>query len=155
MSVLTVIAFPDETCAVAYERSLVRGLAAIGAEVLEGTIVLWDKGDSAPWMRHLTNVALRGSASPGLWGLALGLAVTLRLLGQETPQSALESVGVTPQLLSFLRDRVRPGTAVICLLTQERTDDVLPDSHHAILVQASLTADQDAQLHRVFRHRHP
>lgn len=152
MSALTVIAFSDQADAVAYERSLARSLAVVDAEVIEGTIMLWDTDDSAPRSRHLANVALRGSASLGLWSMVLGLAVNLRLLDQELPLSALESVGVPAHLLSFLRDRVLPGTAVICLLTQETIGEALPDNHHAVLVQVSLTAGQDAQLHRVFQH---
>lgn len=143
--------FPHTADAVVGERALVRGLAARAAVVLDGAILLWDETASAPRTRQLANLALHEPSGTTFWSLLLGLTVTLRLLGEDTPASALEQVGVESSLVCELRDTVRPGTSVIFLLTREPVDDELTDGLDAVVHRAALTAAQDATWHQVFR----
>src|SRR3954471_16808506 len=120
-AVLTVWRFDDPSGG----RDAARALAARGEESLMPrgcAVVTWAVGDRAPavdpgcW--DVGPEPLEGA----YWGLLLGLVFFVRILGEAADDSgaltgSLADVGIGPDLVEQVRERVTPGTSALLALT--------------------------------------
>lgn len=137
--------------------------------VMDGALVTWLPGRSAPLVRELQGTARTDSLGVGFWGLLFGIVVSgpdLATLAGDSRlvlDGSLTGVGADREFLADLRGRLRPGCSAVAVICPEgvaadidrvsrlpsrssRPPEALPPG----TTQKLLTNDEEDALRQVF-----
>jgi uncharacterized membrane protein len=94
------------------------------------------------------------------WGLLFGVIFTVPLLGlalgggMGALTASLADIGIDDDFIEQIRQTVTPGTSALFLYTQKVQEGLLDELRsarsHPVLIQSSLSAEQEARLRAAF-----
>jgi uncharacterized membrane protein len=168
MTALSVWTYPYVEGARRLEQRLSDGTAG-DVVVMDGALVTWLPGRSAPQVRELQGAARTRSLGVGFWGLLFGIVVAgpdlANLVGEPRPDldGLMSGVGVDQQVLAELRRGLRPGSSAVAVICDEATAAAIErvgahpagtSRSHDVAAPSTtrrrLTGDQEEALRRVF-----
>ncbi|MGH9722850.1 MAG: DUF1269 domain-containing protein [Bryobacteraceae bacterium] len=128
-------------------------------QVLDSAVVTWPQDRKGPKTKQALDTTEAGALGGAFWGLLFGLIFFVPLLGLAVGAAAgalagaLTDVGIDDNFIRQARDKVKPGTSALFLLTANAVADrVVPElkSLSPELVTTNLSAEQDARLRELF-----
>ena len=127
--------------------------------VLDAAVVSWDVGKSKPRTRELGDTRRAGALGGGFWGLLFGLIFFIPILGLAIGAAtgaligSMADVGISDAFIREVREKVRPGTSALFLLSSDAVIGQVADRFRyadAELISTSLSSDQEAKLREAF-----
>jgi uncharacterized membrane protein len=129
-------------------------------DLIDGAVVSWPEGAKKPRTRQLKPSRGRYSLVGAFWGLLFGLIFAVPLLGlalgggMGALTASLSDIGIDDDLIKQVRQSVTPGTSALFLYTQKVQEGLLDRlskaQTHPVLIQSSLSAEQEARLRAAF-----
>jgi uncharacterized membrane protein len=128
-------------------------------QIIDAAVVDWRQGRKGPRTRQAVNLAATGTLSGSFWGFLFGLLFFMPLVGLALGAAAgaitgaLTDYGIDDNFIKQTRDKVKPGTSALFLMTAEAiTDKVIPELKHLKpeLVTTNLSTDQETRLRELF-----
>ena len=159
MATLTAWAYPG----VGDAEQAVERLKALQAQKLvtiqDAAIVSWAEGAKKPKTRQLNNLTGAGALGGAFWGMLFGLLFFVPLLGMAVGAAvgaltgSMTDVGIDDNFINSVKQRVKPGTSALFLLTSDAVVDRVKEGMGGTqgeLIASNLSAEQEAKLREVF-----
>jgi uncharacterized membrane protein len=161
MTSLTVWKFDSATGADQADQMLQQLQREELIQIADAAVVSWPEGAKKPKTRQLTNLAGAGALGGAFWGLLFGLLFFVPFLGLAVGagvgalSGAMSDVGIDDKMIKDVRDKIKPGTSALFLLTTRSVPDRIADRFenmrgHVELLQSNLSSEQEAKLREVF-----
>ena len=159
MATLTAWAFPTVEAADQAVERLKQLQTQNLIKVQDAATVTWPVDKSKPKTRQLNNLAGAGALGGAFWGMLFGLLFFVPLLGAAIGAGigaltgSMSDVGIDDRFINGVKERVRPGTSALFLLTSDAVIDRVSDAFAGMnpeLVASNLSAEQEAKLREVF-----
>lgn len=128
MATLVVINYESEIKAEEVRLALIKMQKEYLIDLADAVVVVRDEHGKVK-LRQLYNLTAAGAVSGGFWGALVGLIFLNPLFGFAIGASAgavsgaLSDVGIDDKFLKSLADNLKPGTADLCVLIRQMTDD--------------------------------
>jgi uncharacterized membrane protein len=130
-------------------------------DIQDGATVSWREGDKKPKTKQLHSLVSAGAMGGAFWGFLFGLIFFVPLLGLAVGAGAgalggsLGDVGIDDAFIKEVRNKVKPGTSALFLLSSGAVlDKLTPELEsvkgHATLLHTNLSNDQEAKLREAF-----
>jgi uncharacterized membrane protein len=128
-------------------------------KVLDHAVVSWPEGEQHPTMSHGHDDTARGAGWGSLWGLLLGAAFAVPVLGLAAGgaigalSKTTAKLGITKEQIEAIRDGLTEGTSALFLVTDQGNLDRLGERFrglHMTLVQTNLTDAEREELLETF-----
>ena len=156
MSQLIVLGFDAPSEAEEVRRELV-DLQQDHLIALEDAVVVVHHNDGKVELRQAYNLTAAGAVSGGFWGTLVGLLFLNPLLGAAVgagvgaTSGALTDLGINDGFLKEVGETLKSGTAALCLLVKEATEDRVVEklrrhAPHTRLLQTNLSPTDEDQL---------
>ena len=156
MSQLIVLGFDAPSEAEEVRRELV-DLQQDHLIALEDAVVVVHHNDGKVELRQAYNLTAAGAVSGGFWGTLVGLLFLNPLLGAAVgagvgaTSGALTDLGINDGFLKEVGETLKSGTAALCLLVKEATEDRVVEklrrhAPHTRLLQTNLSHTDEDQL---------
>ena len=156
MSQLIVLGFDAPSEAEEVRRELV-DLQQDHLIALEDAVVVVHHNDGKVELRQAYNLTAAGAVSGGFWGTLVGLLFLNPLLGAAVgagvgaTSGALTDLGINDGFLKEVGETLKSGTAALCLLVKEATEDRVVEklrrhAPHTRLLQTNLSHNDEDQL---------
>jgi uncharacterized membrane protein len=153
MNTLSVWCFPApdgaERAVVDVERLVGAGYATVD----DAALATWPDGRRTPATRELGAITGPGRMWGGFWGMVLGLIFLTPLAGPAFGAAAgavaggLGDFGVADDFVLRVRDRVRPGTSALFVLSPRPSADLVAGAVGAVeLLRCELSPEQARNL---------
>ncbi len=129
-------------------------------DLIDGAVVSWPQGAKKPKTRQLKPTRGKYSLIGAFWGLLFGLIFAVPLLGlalgggMGALTASMADIGIDDDFIGQVRQTVTPGTSALFLYTQKVQEGLLDKlttaNSRPVLIQSSLTAEQEARLRAAF-----
>jgi uncharacterized membrane protein len=159
MTTLAVLEFNSSDGADQALRTLQRLEQQQLIKLVDAAVVTWPHGSKGPKTRQAFSVARAGAISGAFWGFLFGLIFFVPLLGLAIGAAtgaisgALTDVGIDDNFIKQIRDKVKPGTSALFLMTANAVvDRVVAElkSLNPELVTSNLSDEQEFRLRELF-----
>lgn len=164
MTTMTVLEFPTADGADQLLGKLQQLQKQQLIQVNDAAIVTWPAGQKKPKTRQLHNLAGAGALSGAFWGMLFGLLFFIPFLGlaigagMGALMGSMADVGIDDNFIKQVRDKVKPGTSALFLLTSEAVVDRVAEAikgTQAEVVSTNLSAEQEQKLRAAFEEEEP
>jgi uncharacterized membrane protein len=130
----------------------------------DAAIVTWPANKAKPQTKQLNNIAGFGALNGAFWGMLFGLLFFVPFLGAAIGAgigaltSSLVDVGIDDNFIKQVREKVKPGTSALFLLTSGAVVDRVVAAVKGApmeIVSTNLSADQEQKLRAAFESDEP
>ena len=159
MATLTAWAYPGAGDAEQAVERLKELQAQKLVTIQDAAIVSWAEGAKKPKTRQLNNLTGAGALGGAFWGMLFGLLFFVPLLGMAVGAAvgaltgSMTDVGIDDNFINSVKQRVKPGTSALFLLTSDAVVDRVKEGMGGTqgeLIASNLSAEQEAKLREVF-----
>jgi uncharacterized membrane protein len=159
MTTLSVLEFNSPDGADEALRTLQRLQQQQLIKLVDAAVVTWPQGSKGPKTRQAFSTARAGAIGGAFWGFLFGLIFFVPLLGLAIGAAtgaisgALTDVGIDDNFIKQIRDKVKPGTSALFLMTANAVvERVVAElkSLNPELVTSNLTDEQESRLRELF-----
>ncbi|HEU0179696.1 MAG TPA: DUF1269 domain-containing protein [Blastocatellia bacterium] len=128
-------------------------------KMVDAAVVTWPQDSKGPKTRQLVSTARAGALGGAFWGLLIGLILFVPLLGLAVGAAtgavtgALKDFGIDDNFIKQIRDKVKPGTSALFLMTAHAVvDRVVAElkSLNPELITSNLSDEQESRLRELF-----
>jgi uncharacterized membrane protein len=154
MSTLVVIDYETEVKAEEVRLALLKMEKEVLVDLIDAVVVVRDpKG--AVKLRQMYNLTAAGAASGGFWGALVGLLFLNPLFGfalgaaAGAVSGAMRDIGIDDNFMKKLGETLKPGTAALCVLIRQMTEDkVIAElqKYGGTLIKTNLSNENEAKL---------
>jgi uncharacterized membrane protein len=154
MATLVVIDYESEIKAEEVRLALLKMQKAYLIDLADAVVVVRDDKGKVK-LRQLYNLTAAGAASGGFWGALIGVIFLNPLFGfaigaaAGAISGALRDVGIDDNFMKSLGETLKPGTAALCVLIRQMTEDkVLAEikKFGGTLIKTNLCHENEAKL---------
>src|SRR5262245_15256299 len=128
---------------------------------MDGAVVSWPEGAKKPSTHQMHNVAAAGAMGGAFWGMLFGILFFVPLLGlaigagMGALMGSMTDVGIDDNFIKQVRDKVKPGTSALFVLSanmvSDRVADAFKDQFGKMeLIQSNLSKEQEDKLRETF-----
>jgi uncharacterized membrane protein len=130
----------------------------------DAAIVTWPANNRKPQTKQLNNMAGIGALNGAFWGMLFGLLFFVPFLGLAIGAGigaltgSLADVGIDDNFIKHVREKVKPGTSALFLLTSGAVVDRVVQAVKGTpmeIVSTNLSADQEQRLRAAFESDEP
>ena len=129
--------------------------------LMDAAVVSWPDGAKKPHTNQMHNPAAAGAMGGAFWGLLFGILFFVPLLGvaigagMGALMGSLADVGIDDNFIKQVRDKVKPGTSALFLLSADMVTDrvaaAFKDQFGQMeLIQSNLSKEQEDKLREAF-----
>jgi uncharacterized membrane protein len=128
-------------------------------KLVDAAVVNWPQGSKGPKTRQTVSTARAGALGGAFWGFLFGLIFFVPLLGLAIGAAtgaisgALTDFGIDDNFIKQIRDKVKPGTSALFLMTAHAVvDRVVAElkSLNPELITSNLSDEQESRLRELF-----
>jgi uncharacterized membrane protein len=128
-------------------------------KLVDAAVVTWPQGSKAPKTRQIFSAARAGAIGGAFWGFLIGLIFFVPLLGLAIGAAggaisgALTDFGIDDNFIKQVRDKVKPGTSALFLMSAHAVlDRVVAElkSLNPELIESNLSDEQESRLRELF-----
>jgi uncharacterized membrane protein len=128
-------------------------------KLVDSAVVTWPEGSKGPKTRQMVSTARAGALGGAFWGFLIGLIFFVPLLGLAIGAAggaiggALTDFGIDDNFIKKVRDKVKPGTSALFLMsTHAVLDRVVAElkSLNPELIESNLSDEQESRLRELF-----
>lgn len=135
-------------------------------QVQDAAAVNWRPDARRPTITLLHELVGAGTVGGAFWGMLFGLLFFVPLLGMAIGAgigaliASTSDIGIEDKVIKELRDKIKPGTSALLLLSASAVaDGVLEEMKaqpgHAEVIECNLTREQAARLRGIFAQQPP
>jgi uncharacterized membrane protein len=159
MTTMTVLEFPTADGADQLLGKLQQLQKQQLIQVNDAAIVTWPAGQKKPKTRQLHNLAGAGALNGAFWGMLFGLLFFIPFFGlaigagMGALMGSMSDVGIDDTFIKQVREKVKPGTSALFLLTSGAVVDRVAEAikgTQAEVVSTNLSAEQEQKLRAAF-----
>ena len=159
MATLTVLEFPKvDGAGKALDK--IKSLQKLQLiKVMDAAIVTWPEGKKSPKTKQLVSLAGLGAFQGAFWGMLFGLIFFVRFFGMAfgaamgALSGAFADYGIDDEFIKKTRDKVRPGTSALFLMTKDAVLDKVADEMKGIefeIIATNLSKEEEEALKTAF-----
>jgi uncharacterized membrane protein len=132
MATLVAIGYESEIKAEEVRLALLKMQKEYLIDLLDAVVVVRD-ADGKVKLRQMYNLTAAGAVSGGFWGMLVGMIFMNPLFGfaigtgAGALSGALRDVGIDDNFMKNLAETLKPGTAALCVLIRQMTEDKVVD----------------------------
>jgi len=128
-------------------------------KLVDAAVVTWPQESKGPKTRQTVSTARAGALGGAFWGFLFGLIFFVPLLGLAIGAAtgaisgALKDYGIDDNFIKQIRDKVKPGTSALFLMTAHAVvDRVVAElkSLNPELITSNLSDEQESRLRELF-----
>ena len=128
-------------------------------KVHDAAVVSWPEDRRKPQTKQLNSITGVAALGGAFWGLLFGLLFFVPFLGAAIGAAAgaltgaMSDVGIDDDFVKEVRDRIKPGTSALFLMTSDAVVDKVSEAFagvHAELIETNLSNEQEVQLREAF-----
>ena len=128
-------------------------------KLVDAAVVTWPQDSKGPKTRQTVSTARAGAIGGAFWGFLFGLIFFVPLLGLAIGAAtgaisgALKDYGIDDNFIKQIRDKVKPGTSALFLMTAHAVvDRVVAElkSLNPELITSNLSDEQESRLRELF-----
>jgi uncharacterized membrane protein len=128
-------------------------------KLVDAAVVTWPQGSKGPKTRQMVSTARAGAIGGAFWGLLIGLIFFVPMLGLAIGAAggaisgALTDFGIDDNFIKQVRDKVKPGTSALFLMSAHAVlDRVVAElkSLNPELIESNLSDEQESRLRELF-----
>jgi uncharacterized membrane protein len=128
-------------------------------KLVDAAVVTWPQGSKGPKTRQVFSTARAGALGGAFWGFLFGLLFFMPLLGLALGvaagaiSGALTDVGIDDNFIKQVREKVKPGTSALFLMTANAVvERVVAElkSLNPELITSNLSDEQESRLRELF-----
>jgi len=159
MATLTVLEFPKvDGAGKALDK--IKSLQKLQLiKVMDAAIVTWPEGKKSPKTKQLVSLAGLGAFQGAFWGMLFGLIFFVPFFGMAfgaamgALSGAFADYGIDDEFIKKTRDKVRPGTSALFLMTKDAVLDKVADEMKGIefeIIATNLSKEEEEALKTAF-----
>ena len=154
MATLVVIDYENEVKAEEVRLALLKMQKEYLIDVADAVVVVRDDKGKVR-LRQMYNLTAAGAVSGGFWGALVGLLFLNPLFGMAigaaagAVSGALSDVGLDDAFMKKLGETIKPGTAALCILVRQMTEDKAIEELQKFggtLIKTNLSHEEEAKL---------
>ena len=128
-------------------------------KLVDAAVVTWPQSSKGPKTKQLVSTARAGALGGAFWGFLIGLIFLMPLLGLAVGAAAgaaggaLKDYGIDDNFIKEVREKVKPGTSALFLMTANAViDRVVAElkSLNPELITSNLSDEQESRLRELF-----
>jgi uncharacterized membrane protein len=128
-------------------------------KLVDAAVVTWPQGSKGPKTRQMVSTVRAGALGGAFWGFLFGLLFFMPLLGLALGvaagaiSGALTDVGIDDNFIKQVREKVKPGTSALFLMTANAVvERVVAElkSLNPELITSNLSDEQESRLRELF-----
>jgi uncharacterized membrane protein len=128
-------------------------------KLVDAAVVTWPQDSKGPKTRQMVSTVRAGALGGAFWGFLIGLIFFVPLLGLAVGAAsgavggALQDFGIDDNFIKQIRDKVKPGTSALFLMTAHAViDKVVAElkSLNPELITSNLSDEQESRLRELF-----
>ena len=128
-------------------------------KLVDAAVVTWPQGGKEPKTKQMISTARAGAIGGAFWGFLIGLIFFVPLLGLAVGAAtgavtgALNDYGIDDNFIKQVREKVKPGTSALFLMTAHAViDRVVAElkSLNPELITSNLSDEQESRLRELF-----
>ena len=128
-------------------------------KLVDAAVVTWPQGSKGPKTKQMVSTARAGALGGAFWGFLFGLIFFVPLLGLAIGAAtgaisgALTDFGIDDNFIKQIRDKVKPGTSALFLMSAHAVvDRVVAElkSLNPELISSNLSDEQESRLRELF-----
>jgi uncharacterized membrane protein len=128
-------------------------------KLVDAAVVTWPQGGKGPKTKQMFSTSRAGAIGGAFWGFLIGLIFFVPLLGLAVGAAtgavtgALNDYGIDDNFIKQVREKVKPGTSALFLMTAHAViDRVVPElkSLNPELITSNLSDEQESRLRELF-----
>lgn len=159
MATLTVLEFPKvDGAGKALDK--IKSLQKLQLiKVMDAAIVTWPEGKKSPKTKQLVSLAGVGAFQGAFWGMLFGLIFFVPFFGMAVGAAmgalsgAFADYGIDDEFIKKTRDKVKPGTSALFLMTKNAVLDKVADEMKGIefeIIATNLSKEEEEALKTAF-----
>jgi len=127
--------------------------------LVDAAVVTWPQGSKGPKTKQMISTVRAGALGGAFWGFLIGLIFLVPLLGLAVGAAAgaaggaLRDYGIDDNFIKQVREKVKPGTSALFLMTAHAViDRVVAElkSLNPELITSNLSDEQESRLRELF-----
>jgi uncharacterized membrane protein len=128
-------------------------------KLVDAAVVTWPQNSKGPKTKQMVSTARAGALGGAFWGFLIGLIFLMPLLGLAVGAAAgaaggaLRDYGIDDNFIKEVREKVKPGTSALFLMTAHAViDRVVAElkSLNPELITSNLSDEQESRLRELF-----
>jgi uncharacterized membrane protein len=128
-------------------------------KLVDAAVVTWPQSSKGPKTKQMVSTARAGALGGAFWGFLIGLIFLMPLLGLAVGAAAgaaggaLKDYGIDDNFIKEVREKVKPGTSALFLMTAHAViDRVVAElkSLNPELITSNLSDEQESRLRELF-----
>jgi len=128
-------------------------------KLVDAAVVTWPQNSKGPKTKQMVSTARAGALGGAFWGFLIGLIFLMPLLGLAVGAAAgaaggaLKDYGIDDNFIKEVREKVKPGTSALFLMTAHAViDRVVAElkSLNPELITSNLSDEQESRLRELF-----
>jgi uncharacterized membrane protein len=128
-------------------------------KLVDAAVVTWPQNSKGPKTKQMVSTARAGALGGAFWGFLIGLIFLMPLLGLAVGAAtgaatgALNDYGIDDNFIKQVREKVKPGTSALFLMTAHAViDRVVAElkSLNPELITSNLSDEQESRLRELF-----
>ena len=128
-------------------------------KLVDAAVVTWPQNSKGPKTKQMVSTARAGALGGAFWGFLIGLIFLMPLLGLAVSAAAgaaggaLRDYGIDDNFIKEVREKVKPGTSALFLMTAHAViDRVVAElkSLNPELITSNLSDEQESRLRELF-----
>ena len=128
-------------------------------KLVDAAVVTWPQSSKSPKTKQMVSTARAGALGGAFWGFLIGLIFLVPLLGLAVGAAtgavtgALKDYGISDNFIKEVREKVKPGTSALFLMTAHAViDRVVAElkSLNPELITSNLSDEQESRLRELF-----
>ena len=154
MATLVVIDYESELKAEEVRLALLKMQKEYLIDLADAVVVVRDEKGKVK-LRQMYNLTAAGAASGGFWGALIGMLFLNPLFGFALGAAAgaisgsLRDVGIDDNFMKDLAQTLKPGTAALCVLIRQMTEDKVIEElkkFGGVLIKTNLCHENESKL---------
>lgn len=154
MATLVIIGYESEIKAEEVRLALIKLQKDYLIDLADAVVVVRD-ADGKVKLRQMYNLTAAGAVGGGFWGTLVGILFLNPLFGLAVGagagaiSGALQDIGINDDMMRKMAETLKPGTAALCILVRQMTEDKVLDEikpFGGTVIQTSLSHEDEDKL---------
>ncbi|WP_442484210.1 DUF1269 domain-containing protein [Aeoliella sp. SH292] len=154
MATLVIIGYESEVKAEEVRLALIKLQKDYLIDLADAVVVVRD-ADGKVKLRQMYNLTAAGAVGGGFWGTLVGILFLNPLFGLAVGagagaiSGALQDIGINDDMMRKMAETLKPGTAALCVLVRQMTEDKVLDEikpFGGTVIRTSLSHEDEDKL---------